>query len=47
MKDKKKVPDGYGSVYLNSYWSGTPTPEPIEKKSIINKIKSIFKSNER
>jgi hypothetical protein len=30
MKDKIEVPSGYGSVYPNSYWSGTPTPTPGE-----------------
>ena len=26
MEDEKQVPNGYGSVYPNSYWSGIPTP---------------------
>ena len=39
MEDEKQVPNGYGSVYPNSYWSGIPTPT----ETLINKIISIFK----
>jgi hypothetical protein len=55
MKEKIQVPEGYGSVYPISYWSGTPQapaepeliPEPIQeiKISILDRIKTIFKTN--
>lgn len=35
MKDKIEVPSGYGSVYPNSYWSGTPTQTPSEVVEVV------------
>jgi hypothetical protein len=50
MKEKNQVPEGYGSVYPISYWSGTPQapaePEPIQeeiKTSLLERFKTIFK----
>jgi hypothetical protein len=51
MKEKNQVPEGYGSVYPISYWSGTPQapaePEPIQeiKTSLLERFKTIFKTN--
>lgn len=50
-KEEQEVPPGYGSVYPNSYWSGTNTPKETEtriktiepKETLVDKLKNLFK----